>query len=58
VIYINISKLSVKLSIAFSEKSNRLHIVAVNHLLFVSVKSNFFKESLLPNQLSSCMRQS
>jgi len=56
--YINISKLSVELSVAFSKKSNRLYIVTVNYLLFVSVEFNFFKESLPLNRLSSCMRQS
>jgi len=49
VIYINMSKLSIKLSVAFGKKSNRLHIVAVDYLLFVSVKSDFFKELLPPN---------
>jgi len=58
VIDIDVSKLGVKLSVAFSEKSNRLHIIAVNYLLFVSVESNFFKESLPPNRLGSCMQQS
>ena len=56
VIYINVLKLGIKLSVAFSKKLNRLHIVAVDYLLFISVESNFFKESLPPNQLGSCMR--
>jgi len=46
VIDINVLKLSVELSVAFNKKLNRLYIVAVNYLLFVSVKSDFFKESL------------
>jgi len=46
VIYIDVSKLSVKLSVAFSKKLNHLYIVVVNYLLFISIKSNFFKESL------------
>jgi len=46
VIDINVSELSIKLSVAFSKKLNRLHIIAVNYLLFIGVKSNFFKESL------------
>ena len=44
---INVLKLSIKLSVAFSKESNYLHIVVVDYLLFISVKSNFFKE-LLP----------
>jgi len=49
VIYINVLKLNIELSVAFSKKLNRLYIIAVNYLLFVSIKSNFFKELLLPN---------
>jgi len=58
VIYIDVLKLSVKLSVTFNKKSNRLHIIAVDYLLFVSVESDFFKESLLLNRLGSCIRQS
>jgi len=58
VININISELSVKLSVAFSKELYHLHIITVDYLLFISIKSNFFKESLPLNRLSSCMRQS
>jgi len=44
--YINMSKLSVKLSIAFGKKLYYLHVVTVDYLLFISVKSDFFEESL------------
>ena len=47
VININILELGVKLSVTFSGELYRLYIIAVDHLLFISVKSNFFKE-LLP----------
>jgi len=46
---INVSELGVKLSVAFSEELYRLHVIAVDYLLFISVESNFFKESLPPN---------
>jgi len=46
VIDINVSELSVKLSVAFNEESNRLHIIAIYHLLLLSIKADFFKESL------------
>jgi len=46
---INILELSVKLSIAFSKESYYLYIIIVDYLLFISIKSNFFKELLLPN---------
>jgi len=46
---INVLELSVKLSVAFSEELYHLHIITVDHLLFISIKSNFFKESLLLN---------
>jgi len=49
VIDINVLELSVKLSVAFSKELYCLYIIAVDYLLFISVKSNFFKESLLPN---------
>jgi len=44
---INILELGVELSVAFSKELYCLYIVAVDYLLFISVKSNFFKE-LLP----------
>jgi len=47
VIDINISELSVKLSVAFSKELYHLHVIAVDYLLFISVESDFFKE-LLP----------
>ena len=46
---INVSKLSVKLRVAFSEQLNCLYIVAIDYLLLISVKGDFFKESLPPN---------
>jgi len=49
VIDINVLELGVKLSVAFSKELYRLHIIAVDYLLFISIKSNFFKESLLLN---------
>ena len=45
--YINVLELSVELYIAFGQESNRLHIVVIDHLLFLSIKSDLFKE-LLP----------
>jgi len=47
VIDINVLELSIKLSVAFSKKLYRLYIITVDYLLFISIKSNFFKE-LLP----------
>jgi len=44
---INVLKLGVELSVAFGKELYYLYIVAVDYLLFISVKSNFFKE-LLP----------
>ena len=49
VIDINMLELSIKLSVTFSEKLYCLYIIAVDYLLFISIKSDFFKESLLPN---------
>jgi len=46
---INISELSIKLSVAFSKELYCLYIIAVDYLLFISIKSNFFKELLPPN---------
>jgi len=46
VIDINILELSIKLSVAFGEELYCLYVIAVDYLLFISVKSNFFKESL------------
>ena len=46
VIDINILKLGIKLSVAFSKELYCLHIVIVDYLLLIGVKSNFFKESL------------
>jgi len=46
---INILELSIKLSVAFSKELYYLYIIIVDYLLFISVKSNFFKELLLLN---------
>ena len=43
---INVLKLGVELRVAFSEQSDRLQVVAINRLLLIGVKSDFFKESL------------
>jgi len=40
-------ELGVKLSVAFSKELYYLYIIAVDYLLLIGVKSNFFKE-LLP----------
>ena len=49
VVYINVSELGVKLCITLNQESNCLHIVAIDHLLLLSIKSDFLKESLLLN---------
>ena len=46
---INVLELSVKLSVAFSKELYHLYIIIVDYLLFISIKSNFFKELLPPN---------
>jgi len=46
VIDINILELGIKLSVAFSKELYYLYIIVVDYLLFISVESNFFKESL------------
>jgi len=49
VIDINVSELSIKLSIAFGKELYHLHIITVDYLLLIGVKLDFFKESLPPN---------
>ena len=46
VINIDVLKLGVELHVAFSKQLNCLYIIAVYYLLFISIKFDFFKESL------------
>ncbi len=47
--YINVLELGVELCIALGQESNRLRIVAIDHLLLLGIESDFLEESLPPN---------